>query len=191
MKALGQHMEEEAADKLIGRQGQGFLLTVIAVVLVAELDLAVFDGEQTIIGDGHAVGIAAHIVEYLLGSSKGLFGVYHPFAVAEGHQGAEKDLAILQLLEGGKELQLAIVKSLFQQRQKQAAEEAGEHAHGKEETAPTGNPARAVGRQSAPGHDTMQVGMKHEVLSPAMQDGEKADLGAEMFGIGRNDAQGF
>jgi hypothetical protein len=80
MRPLGQQMKEEAADELIDRQGHGFLLAVIAVVLIAELDLAVFDGEQTIIGNGHAVGIATQVIEYLLGSSKGLFGL--SFAIA-------------------------------------------------------------------------------------------------------------
>jgi hypothetical protein len=35
----------------------------------------------------------------------------------------------------------------------------------------------------------MNVGMVMQVLSPSAQHGEEADLGAEMFGIGRNDAQ--
>src|SRR5438477_4847778 len=33
--------------------------------------------------------------------------------------------------------------------------------------------------------------MKHQVLSPTVQHGEEADLGAEMFGVGGNGAQGF
>jgi hypothetical protein len=37
----------------------------------------------------------------------------------------------------------------------------------------------------------MEVGMKKQVLPPTMQHGEEADLGAEMFGIGSNGAQGF
>ena len=37
----------------------------------------------------------------------------------------------------------------------------------------------------------MQVGMKHQVLSPTMEHGKEADLGAEMFGIGRDGGQGL
>ena len=33
--------------------------------------------------------------------------------------------------------------------------------------------------------------MEHQVLSPTMQDGEEADLGAEVFGIGGDGLQGF
>ena len=37
----------------------------------------------------------------------------------------------------------------------------------------------------------MQVGMVQQVLTPTVQHGEEADLGAEVFGIGGNGAQGF
>ena len=46
-----------------------------------------------------------------------------------------------------------------------------------------------VRRQSAAGHDAMQVRMKLEVLSPAVQHGKEADLRTEMFGIGRDGSQ--
>ena len=35
----------------------------------------------------------------------------------------------------------------------------------------------------------MDMGMVMQVLSPSVQHGEEADLGAEMLGIRRNDAQ--
>jgi len=37
----------------------------------------------------------------------------------------------------------------------------------------------------------MQVGMKEEILSPTVEHGEEADLGAEMFGIGSDGRQGL
>ena len=71
LEAVGQDMKQEAADEFVPGQGHGFLLAAVAIVLVAELHLAVFDGEQTIIGDGYAMGIAAHVIEDLLGAGKG------------------------------------------------------------------------------------------------------------------------
>ena len=35
------------------------------------------------------------------------------------------------------------------------------------------------------------MGMVEKILAPGMKDGEKADFGAEMFGIGGNGAQGL
>ena len=37
----------------------------------------------------------------------------------------------------------------------------------------------------------MQVGMKEEILSPTVEHGKEADLGAEMFGIGSDGGQGL
>src|SRR6266404_848246 len=37
----------------------------------------------------------------------------------------------------------------------------------------------------------MQVGMKEEILSPTVEHGEEADLGAEMLGIGSDGGQGL
>jgi hypothetical protein len=34
----------------------------------------------------------------------------------------------------------------------------------------------------------MEMGMKKQVLSPAVEDSEEAELGAQMFGIGGNGA---
>ena len=44
-------------------------------------------------------------------------------------------------------------------------------------------------RQAAAGHDTMQVRVMMQVLSPGMKDRNDADLGAEMFGVGGDRAQ--
>jgi len=46
-----------------------------SVSVIAELHLAIFDIQQAMVGNGNAVSIASHVVEYLLGSSKGWFGI--------------------------------------------------------------------------------------------------------------------
>jgi len=51
------------------------------------------------------------------------------------------------------------------------------------------DPAPAVGREPAAGDDTMQVRVMSELLSPAVEDGEEADLGAQVFGIGGDGAE--
>ena len=44
----------------------------------------------------------------------------------------------------------------------------------------------ALGSQSSSRDNTMEVRMVHQILSPSVQDGDKTDLGAEMFGVGGN-----
>jgi hypothetical protein len=46
------------------------------------------------------------------------------------------------------------------------------------------DPALVVGGEFATGDDTVDMGMKQDVGTLAVQDGEESDLGAEAFGIG-------
>jgi phage gp16-like protein len=99
-----------------------------------------------------------------------------------------EDRAVLKLTESGEEAQLIAVKRLLQEFQKQTAEQAGEHAHGQEETWATGDPAVTIRREAASRDNAMKMGMEKQILSPGVKHGEEADLGAEMFGIGSNSA---
>ena len=73
--------------------------------------------------------------------------------------------------------------------EEQPAEEPREHADRQEEAGTTGDPSCSIERRSAARHDAMDVRMMVQVLAPDMEHGEEADLGAEMLGIGGDDAQ--
>jgi hypothetical protein len=51
------------------------------------------------------------------------------------------------------------------------------------------DPAAVVGRQTAVGNHTMDVGMSVEVLAPGVENGKEADLSAEVFGVSRDPHQ--
>src|SRR5260370_15349678 len=118
VEAVGQYVEQKAANEVIGRQGHGFLLVVIAIVLVAELHLTLFDIQQAVVGDGDAMSVASHVVEYLLGSGKWWFGIDDPFCLPEGSEISREGSGVLQLRERGKEMQLVVVEGLLQKLQK-------------------------------------------------------------------------
>ena len=75
--------------------------------------------------------------------------------------------------------------------EEEATKEAREHAHRQKEAGSTRDPSRAIGREAAARDDTVQMRMMHQGLSPRVQHGEEADLGAEMLGIGGDGAQGL
>jgi hypothetical protein len=102
-----------------------------------------------------------------------------------------ESLRISQGLECREEPQLAGVEGLLEIRQKQSAEQAGQYAHGQEETGAAGDPLGTIGRDSTAWDDTMEMGMKKQVLSPAVEYGKEADLGSQMSGIGSDGEQGF
>ena len=74
------------------------------------------------VGDGDAVGVASHVVENLLGSGKGGFGIVDLFCLAKRCEISREGRGNLKLLEGGKEMHLAGVEGLLQQLEEQAAE---------------------------------------------------------------------
>src|SRR6266851_4484766 len=77
-EASGQHMEEEAAQELLRREGHGALLAAVRVVLPAEGDPGVGDREQAMVGDGDTMGVTREIVQHMLGSAEGRLGIDDP-----------------------------------------------------------------------------------------------------------------
>ncbi len=77
-EALGEQMQQEAAQELIERYGHQFLFIVVSRVAPTKGDLAIGQRDQSMIGDGHAMSVAAEILEYILGAAEGWFGVDDP-----------------------------------------------------------------------------------------------------------------
>ena len=86
------------------------------------------------------------------------------------------------------ELQLAGVESLIEIFQKLPPEQQRQHAHREEKPGAAGDPAVAIGRQSAAGDNAMEVGMMQQILSPSVEYGEETNFRTQMFGIGGNRA---
>jgi hypothetical protein len=80
VEALGQHVHQEAPDELVRVKPHGLpaVRAVDAVVLPAERHAALVEGEQTLVGDGDAVRVAADVVEDLFRSGKRRLGVDDP-----------------------------------------------------------------------------------------------------------------
>ena len=78
-------VQQKAADEFGGGQRhRAFLLAVVgAVVFVAEPDLLLIFAEQAVVGDRHAVRVAAEIVEHLSRPAERRLGVDDPFHRAQ------------------------------------------------------------------------------------------------------------
>ena len=81
-EAVGQDMKQEAADELFSRQGHRLQCVAGFAIAVGEGDLGIFDRRQTMVRDGHPMGIATQVVEDFLGSREGLFGIDVPVLFA-------------------------------------------------------------------------------------------------------------
>ena len=80
-EAIGDDVEQKAADELRGLQRHDLDAIAVGVVLPAEVDDAVGVADEPVVGEGDAVGVAAEVVEDVLGAGKRLFGVDHPGVV--------------------------------------------------------------------------------------------------------------
>ena len=193
-KARGQDVEEKAAQELEGVEREGFFHTAVTVILPAEKDAAVLDLEQAMIGDGNAVGVAAEIVDDLGGAAEGLLGVDDPAWAAGGLQPAAEGFGVGEPGEIAEEGKLSLLESVEQGVTEEMSEAGAEDFDGEEEVlaiflrAAAGDPVLAVGRQPSARDDTVQMRVMGELLAPGVEDGEEAELGAQVFGLGSDGA---
>ena len=98
VEALGQDVEQEAPDELVGRERHGAepRLPVAAVVLVAEGDAALVEADEAAVRDGDAVGVAGEIGEHRLGPGEGRLGVDEPVLLPERREMCGEGLSATQ-----------------------------------------------------------------------------------------------
>src|SRR6202161_3506747 len=78
MEAVGQGVEQEAPDELVGLQTHGLDGAAVAIVLPGKGDMTVIAVLDAAVGDGDAMGVAPEIGEDLRGPAKRLLGVNDP-----------------------------------------------------------------------------------------------------------------
>src|SRR5215472_15002612 len=144
----------------------------------AEGNLAVIDAEQAVIGNGHAMRVAAEVIQDLFGAPEGRLGVNHPLGVAKRCQVLGERFRVPESLERREELQLAGVEGGLEMLEEQAPEQSREHADGEEEARAAGDPMFPIGRDPAARNDAMEMGMEEQVRSPAVEHGQEADFSA-------------
>jgi len=121
--------------------------------------LAVLQADQTVIGDGHPVGVAAEIAEHRLRATKGWFAVNHPVVAEQGAEERSESLGVGQKLEVPVEAELAVREGLLQSIHELAAEDSTQHLPGEKEARAGVDPALVIGGEAAGRHHTMEMGM--------------------------------
>ena len=100
-----------------------------------------------------------NLVEHLLRAGERRLGVKHPFRFADRRQVTGEFLRILKCLQRVEELQLAGLESLVEIFQKEPSEQTRQHAHREEKTGAAGDPATAIGRDSAARDNAVEMRM--------------------------------
>ena len=97
-EARGKHVKQEAAQELLHRKGHQTLLVTMRGVSPAKGNLAALEGDQAVIGDRHAVGVAAEITENVLRATEGRFAVNHPVLPEQWAEKGRESLRFRQKL---------------------------------------------------------------------------------------------
>ena len=191
LQAGRRHVLEEAADELHGGDGHHSGFAGIAVIFPLEGYLTVFESQQTAVGDGHPMGVAAEILQDVARSAKGGLGVDYPFLVLEGFQVAGQGGWVGERCEVTEELEFSLGMSFGESLQKEVAEACAEDLDGQQEFTAARDPAVMVRGQAATGNDAVQVGMEVQVLPPTMEHGEEPGFHPQALGVAGNGEQGL
>src|SRR3989442_13767190 len=82
-EAVGNHVEEEAAEELIAVEVHDLQAVAVGVVTPPEADAAVGDGDEAVVGERDAVGVAAEIREHMVGPGEGRLAIDDPGLLAQ------------------------------------------------------------------------------------------------------------
>ena len=95
------------AQELISASVIAFFI-MVGGVAPAKGDLVVGERDQAMIGDGHAMGVAAEILEHVFGSTEGRLAVNHPMACERVVEPGGEDLGMSEPRQIAVKVQLPV-----------------------------------------------------------------------------------
>ena len=191
VEAARQHVEEEAADELVGRERHGPepVAAFGPIVLPLEGDALVVERDEPGVRDRDAVGVAGEIGEDGLRPGERPLGVDHPLGAAQRRERGVEGALLAEGREVAEEDEAAGRMQGCEPFEEEPAEETRQHPHGQEEAGLAGDPARTVRRQAAAGNDDVDMRVVGQRRAPGVQYGGQADARAQMLRVGGDRGQ--
>jgi hypothetical protein len=115
-------MKQKAANELAGIKGHQPDLVSSAIILPAEGDFAILELDETMIGDGHPMRIAAEVIQDLRRAAEGGLGVDNPVRLACASKKVTEDFWFRQAGKLASESQLLLVEGYFKVGEELSAE---------------------------------------------------------------------
>src|ERR1035438_929675 len=82
-EAFWQYMQEKAAEEVDRVESHDLLLAAVGIIAPEETDVLSVEGGDAVVGDGHAMGVAAEVAQHMFGAAEGRFGVNVPVLAAK------------------------------------------------------------------------------------------------------------
>jgi len=152
-------VKQEPAQEFVGGEGHLALLVAVGVVPPEESNLAVLEGDQPMVGDGHAMGITGQIVQDIFRTAEGRLGIDHPILTVQGTDQGAKQLGASKCLLVSIKPQFPLLESPAQAGHKFAPKDAAEDFHRQEEGIGGMNPAGVIGGQTARRNHAVDMGV--------------------------------
>ena len=157
-EALGQDVEEEAVQELHCIEGHDALLAAVGVIPPEEGDLLSVEGQEAMVGYGHAVGVATEIAQDMGGAAEGRLGVNEPLLLAQSGSQILEPCRITKIGSGPAAVELVLVVKLPKSVEELVAEHGAQHGNGQQEQRVAGvDPSPVVGRQSSGEDDAVDM----------------------------------
>jgi hypothetical protein len=140
--------------------------------------------DQPMIRDRDTMRVSGQIMQNMVGAAEGPLGVNHPLLSEKGAEKSVERLLRFERKARAIEGKLLPAKGAFEASYELASKDPAQDSDRQKESRGRPDPPLAVRRQTAAGHDTVNVWVPLQSLSPGVQDAQEADLGSEMLGVG-------
>ncbi|HET7442998.1 MAG TPA: hypothetical protein VFJ47_16975 [Terriglobales bacterium] len=118
-----EQVQKKAFQELIDGKRLQLLFVVVGGIAPAKGDLAISEADQAVIGDGHAVGIAAEILQHVFRAAKRALQIDHPVLSVEWPQPSREDLGLGEERQVCLEAEQAVLKGLLKRIHELATKE--------------------------------------------------------------------
>ena len=113
-KTVGQHVQEETADELACGQADKPVGAGLVVVAGTEGNGLLIEGDESLVGDGGAVGVMAQVAEDMLGTIERGFCVGIPFDSSQVADDSFEGGRVLEGLDARREAKIALTEGLLE-----------------------------------------------------------------------------
>ena len=172
-----QHVRQKAADEGVARQAFGALLARMVAITHAKQYLAVAHGDQSFVGNGGLVRIAAEVVEHLGRSAQRFLGIDDPVMTTQRRQQAGPVCAVAYRAKTQR------VARLLERIDELLAEHLRQGLDRKQEVRLAVYPLSALAERTV-GHQRVHMQVAQQVLGPRMKYQRQGQRAAEPTRIG-------
>src|SRR5215469_3192308 len=163
----------------------------MGVVFPEERHVGVREIDEPVVGDRDTMRVPGQIMQHVFGTTEGPLGVNHPVLPKQGAEKGVERLLRCQRKACAIEGKLLPAKGALEASYELTSKDPAQDSNRQKESRRRPDPPLVVRGQTAARHNTVNVWMPLQGLSPGVQDAQEADLGSEMLGVGRDFEQRF